>query len=436
MVPDRVEVRPARSPLRASVSVPGSKSLTNRALAVAALACGRTLIGNVLIADDSLHFARGLSALGFEVEVNEAAAEILVGGLGGKVPACSALIDSGNAGTAARFLTALAALGRGSHVIDGNARMRERPIAHLVDALRSLGARIDCPTGCPPVHVRGSGLGGGDVSVRGDVSSQYLSALLMVAPYASEPVVISVDGELGSAPYVDMTLGVMADFGVAVEREGARVFRVPVARYHSREDYRIEGDASAASYFFAAAAVTGGTVQVRNVSRSSRQGDVRFLDVLEAMGCKAEERDGGVEVTGPRTLRGVEVNLKDMPDVAQTLAAVAPFAATPTSVSGIASARVKECDRIAATCHELARIGVLIVERDDGFVVHPSPGMKGARVSSRDDHRMAMSLAVIGLRVPGIVIEGAGAVSKTFPRFFEELEHLTRKDSGMRTESL
>ncbi|MFB3852367.1 MAG: 3-phosphoshikimate 1-carboxyvinyltransferase [Vicinamibacterales bacterium] len=422
--PDTYEVVPVRVPLRASVVVPGSKSLTNRALAIAALASGETTIRGALVADDSRYFAAALRQLGFEVSLDEEAATVRVRGEGGTVPAEAASLFVGNAGTAARFLTAMATLGRGEYVIDGVERMRQRPIAGLIEGLRQLGADMDCPTGCPPVRVRGKGLRGGKAVVTGDVSSQFASALLMAAPMAEEPCAISIAGRLNSAPYVEMTLGVMSDFGIEVERVGEGAFRVPVGRYVARNEYHIEADASAASYFFAAAAVTGGTVRVENMPRRSRQGDTGFLDVLTAMGCKVDEREGGVEVSGARVLRGVDVDLSDTPDVAQTLAAVAPFAVTPTVVRGIESARLKECDRISATCAELSGLRVRILERPDGFVIHPSPAIQGTRVRSWGDHRMAMALAIVGLKVPGVVIDGASAVSKTFPRFFRVLETL------------
>jgi 3-phosphoshikimate 1-carboxyvinyltransferase len=422
---DRVAIVPLDGPARGAVRVPGSKSVTNRALALAALADGPTTLTGALIADDSLLFAGALARLGFAVDVDAAAATVRVEGQGGRVPAARAELAVGNAGTAARFLTALVALGHGAYVIDGVARMRERPIADLVTALRQLGAAVECPTGCPPVRVRGAGLAGGTADVAGDRSSQFLSALLMVAPCAAREVTLHVSGELSSRPYVDMTVAVMADFGVAVERERERVFRVRPGRYRHREQYPVEADASAASYFFGAAAITGGAVRVEHVSRQSRQGDAGFLDVLSAMGCRVEERDGGVEVTGTTSLRGVDVDLSDLPDTAQTLAAIAPFAATPTVVRGIQSARTKECDRIAATCAELSRLGVQVLERPDGFVVHPCPAIRGTTVCSWDDHRMAMALALIGLRVPGIVIDRATCVSKTFPRFFDVLRELS-----------
>jgi len=421
---DTITIAPVTEALRASVSVPGSKSLTNRALTIAALADGPTKLTNALIADDSLQLAECLGRLGFTVNVDTAAEVISVDGLGGLVPAAHAHLHAGNAGTATRFLTALAALGTGEYVIDGVARMRERPIADLVGALRQLGAVIDCPTGCPPVRVTAAGLAGGRAMVAGHLSSQYLSALLIIAPYARSPVEVVVDGGLSSRPYADMTLAVMVAFGIEVQRDGYHRFSIPQGRYRARPVHRIESDASAASYFFAAAAIVGGTVRVEGISRGSCQGDIAFLDVLTEMGCRVEEGEDWVEVTRCGELRGVDLDLGNIPDTAQTLAAIAPFATSPTVVRGIASARLKECDRIAATCAELARLGVRVVERPDGFAVHPGPGVRATTVRTYGDHRMAMAFALVGLRVPGLAIENPSCVSKTFPGYFQVLDQL------------
>lgn len=332
----------------------------------------------------------------------------------------------GNAGTAARFLTALLTLGHGEYVLDGNARMRERPLADLLAALTELGAHVSSVSGCPPVRVQASGLPGGRATVGGEVSSQFLSGLLLVAPYAQAPVELVVGGTLNSAPYVDLTLGVMADFGVTVERDGYARFRVTPQRYVAQPDYVIEGDASAAAYFFAAPALVGGTVRVANLGRLARQGDVAFVDVLARMGCRVEEVDGGLAVTAPPAgaLQGVDVDMRHIPDTAQTLAAIAPFAATPTRIRGIASARRKETDRVSAMCAELRRLGVTVDEHDDGLTIYPAAAIRPATVQTYDDHRMAMAFALIGLRAPGVVIDNPACVSKTFPDYFAVLESL------------
>jgi 3-phosphoshikimate 1-carboxyvinyltransferase len=421
-------ITPIRRPLRATVRVPGSKSLTNRALLVAALAPGESRLTNVLFSDDTRWFSEALIRLGVEVRADRAAETMTVHGrAGGPSGVQSAEIYVGNAGTAARFLTAYLTLGQGEYVLDGNERMRERPIADLLDALNALGANVESVngTGCPPVRVRAAGLPGGAATVACNVSSQYLSALLMIAPYAREAVEISIARGLNSKPYVDMTIGMMDDFGVRVEREGYERFRVTPGQYRSPGEYAIESDASAASYFFAAPAIVGGTVRVLNISRQSCQGDIGFLNVLAEMGCTVAEGDGWIEVTGPESpLRGVEVDLCDMPDTAQTLAAIAPFAATPTTIRGIASARVKETDRVAAMCAELTRLGVEVEELPDGLIVQPCRDIQPATIQTYDDHRMAMAFALVGLRAEGVSIADASCVSKTFPNYLEVLDTL------------
>jgi 3-phosphoshikimate 1-carboxyvinyltransferase len=393
-------------------------------LVLAALAEGRTLLRGALFADDARHCGEGLTRLGFQVESDEAAETIAVTGLGGRIPARGAEVYTGNSGTTARFLTALVTLGHGEYVVDGSARMRERPLRDLLDGLRQLGAEVHAPTGCPPVRVRAAGLAGGRTRVAGRVSSQYLSALLQVAPYARGLVEVEVAGELSSAPYVRLTLAVMADFGVEVEHEELARFRVRPQRYHAPGVYDIEGDASAASYFFAAPAIVGGTVRVANVSRQTRQGDVDFVEVLARMGCRVEETAGGLAVSGPGEgeLMGVEVDLRHIPDTAQTLAAIAPFAATPTTIRGIVSARVKETDRVAAMCNELRRLGVRVEEHADGLTIYPAGQIRPAAIETYDDHRMAMAFALVGLRARGVVIRNPECVAKTFPRYFEVLE--------------
>jgi 3-phosphoshikimate 1-carboxyvinyltransferase len=431
---DSLVIVPVDHPLQAVVRLPGSKSLTNRALLVAALAAGTTRLTNALFSDDSRYFAAALQQLGFEVHLDAQMAEMTIVGLGGHIPAQRAELYIGNAGTAARFLTAFLTLGQGEYILDGDARMRQRPIGDLLVALTQLGATVSplsaddsAPTTsiCPPVRVRAAGLAGGRAEVAGNISSQFLSALLMVAPYASQPVEIIVTTELNSRPYVDMTLAVMADFGVAVEREEYRRFLIRPARYRALPRYAIEPDASAASYFFAAPAILGGTVRVMNLSSRSRQGDMAFLEILKAMGCQVNEGSDSIAVSGPVSpLQGVDVDLRDIPDTAQTLAAIAPFAATPTRIRGIASARLKETDRVAALCAELTRLGVHVSEHPDGLTIQPCAAIRPGLVRTYNDHRMAMAFALIGLRVPGISIENPACVAKTFPDYFQVLETL------------
>ncbi len=423
-------ITPIPHPLRATVRVPGSKSLTNRALLIAALADGTTIIENALFSDDSRYFADSLTRLGFDISLDPEASRMTVTGLGGRIPAEKADLFIGNAGTAARFLSAFLTLGHGEYTLDGDARMRERPIGDLVEALGQLGAKVEAVSGqqpaiCPPVKILASGLPGGKTRIAGNISSQFLSALLMAAPCAQSPVEIEVSTELNSKPYVDMTLSIMRDFGVEVRRDGYQFFSVPLTTYHlPLTTYQVESDASAASYFFAAPALCGGTVRVENISRKSVQGDIRFLDVLEKMGCEVRESDNSILITRTSELRGLDMDMGDIPDTAQTLAAIAPFASTPTRIRGIASARVKETDRIHATCAELRRLGAQVDEFEDGMTIYPTFHLQPSNVQTYNDHRMAMAFSLVGLRVPGIEIENPGCVSKTFPNFFDELGKL------------
>ncbi|MCI0554974.1 MAG: 3-phosphoshikimate 1-carboxyvinyltransferase [Anaerolineae bacterium] len=433
--------------------MPGSKSLTNRALLISALAKGKTRLTNALFSDDSYYFAKALQALGFDVELDEQNCEMTVTGLGGKIPANKAELFIGNAGTAARFLSAFLTLGNGEFIIDGDSRMRERPIGDLVEALRQLGAKLgpaktdnwplitDYSTLCPPIKIIASGLPGGKTTIAGDTSSQFLSALLMIAPYAKSPIEITLSTELNSKPYVDMTIAIMQDFGVQVQRNDYHSFSIPITNYqlsrsipmglgtnlHAKRPistYSIESDASAASYFFAAPAICGGTVRVDNISRKSKQGDIAFLNVLAQMGCSVSETDNCLLVTGTTDLHGVDVDMRDIPDTAQTLAAIAPFVSSPTRIRGIASARLKETDRIHATCAELTKLGVEVEEHEDGMTIHPCKKFSPAIIQTYNDHRMAMAFSLIGLRVPGVIIENPSCVSKTFPNFFEVLAML------------
>lgn len=429
-----MRIVPITHPINATVRVPGSKSLTNRALLIAALANGQTRLTNALFSDDSLYFAKALQNLGFDVLLDEAAHEMTVNGQGGRIPAAQAELFIGNAGTAARFLTAFLTLAHGEYILDGDSRMRERPIGDLIESLAQLGANIRTihPSSfnlhpskiCPPIQITATGLPGGKAAIAGDISSQFLSALLMVAPYAQSPVEIELTTDLNSKPYVDMTIAIMKDFGVKVERQGYELFTIHPNSYSPIANYPIESDASAASYFFAAPAICGGTVRVENISRRSLQGDIRFLDVLAQMGCEISEGENFIEVTAAENLLGVDVDMRDLPDTAQTLAVIAPFASSPTRIRGIASARLKETDRIHATCTELTKLGVQVVEHDDGLTIHPCQTFQRSNVQTYNDHRMAMAFSLIGLRFDGVTIENPSCVAKTFSNFFDVLETL------------
>jgi 3-phosphoshikimate 1-carboxyvinyltransferase len=425
--PDSIEIQPA-GPLRATVRPPGSKSITNRALVCAALAEGESLLTGALESDDTRVMIEGLGQMGVAVRHDRAARTIHVAGCGGRPPAASAEIFAGNSGTTVRFLTAVAALGHGTYRLDGVPRMRQRPIQDLLDALRQLGADAvsELGTGCPPVVVRGTGLHsagllGGQAVVAGDISSQFLSALLLVAPCAEGDIELSVRGELVSKPYVAMTLAVMRAFDAVVPRDDFPL-RIAAPQLYNGRNYAIEPDASAASYFFAAAAIAGGSVTVEGLARGSLQGDIAFCDCLRAMGCEVSKTLDGITVTGG-TLKGIDVDMNAISDTVQTLSAVALFAAGPTTIRNVGHIRHKETDRIAALAAELRKFGAVVEEREDGLTITPRI-LHGATIDTYDDHRMAMSMALVGLAVPGVVIRDPGCVAKTYPEFFADLAGL------------
>ena len=421
--PATYAVTPAAGPLSGVVAVPGSKSITNRALVLAALSgpgVDHVLTGT-LASEDTEVMADCLTRLGFTVTPDWAAGRVSVRNPTGRViPAATAALEVANSGTTMRFVTAMLALGTGDYRLDGVPRMRERPIADLLDALTQLGvdAVSEAGTGCPPVRVRAGGLRGGTTTVRADVSSQFLSGLLMAATRAAGPVAVALAGPRVSEPYIAMTLAMIRHWGGTVAVTPAGYAVTPGLR--SPGDYAVEPDASAASYFWAAAAVTGGRVTVRGLTRASLQGDVAFVDVLGRMGCTVTESGGGITVEGGR-LRGIDVDMGPVSDTVMTLAAVACFAEGPTRITNIGHIRHKETDRIAAITTELRKLGAGVDEAVDGLTIHPKP-LTGCRVETYRDHRMAMSLALVGLRVPGVVVADPGCVAKTYPGFWVDFE--------------
>lgn len=409
-------------PPNAVVTVPGSKSLTNRALIVAALANGSTTLTGALDSEDVRVMVRALQTLGFDVEHRTTERTIRIEGCGGTIPAAEAALDLANSGTSLRFLAAMLAAGRGTYRLDGTPRMRRRPIQDLLSALNGLGASAvsDNGTGCPPVTIRADGLDGGFAFVRGDVSSQFLSGLLMALPAARDMTTVEVDGVLVSLPYVAMTLAVMEAFGVSVVNRKNRRFDVRPASYRGRI-YPIEPDASAASYFFALAAITGGTVTVEGLGPAGVQGDAAFVDVLEHMGCLVERSRDRTTVTGG-PLRAVDVDMNAISDTVMTLAVVALFADGVTRIRNVAHIRHKETDRIAAVVAEVRKLGAHAEEQPDGLLIAPPPleQLHGARIQTYDDHRMAMSFALAGLKIPSVVILDPGCVAKTYPGFWDD----------------
>ncbi|CAH8330351.1 unnamed protein product [Eruca vesicaria subsp. sativa] len=423
------------------IKLPGSKSLSNRILLLAALSEGTTVVDNLLNSDDINYMLDALNKLGLNVERDSVNNRAVVEGCGGIFPVS---LDSksdielylGNAGTAMRPLTA--AGGKASYVLDGVPRMRERPIGDLVVGLKQLGADVECTLGtnCPPVRVNANGgLPGGKVKLSGSISSQYLTALLMAAPLALGDVEIEIVDKLISVPYVEMTLRLMERFGVSAEHNDSwdRFFVKGGQKYKSPGNAYVEGDASSASYFLAGAAITGETVTVEGCGTTSLQGDVKFAEVLEKMGCKVSWTENSVTVTGPsrdafgmRHLRAVDVNMNKMPDVAMTLAVVALFADGPTTIRDVASWRVKETERMIAICTELRKLGATVEEGSDYCVITPPAKVKPAEIDTYDDHRMAMAVSLAACADVPVTIKDPGCTRKTFPDYFQVLESITK----------
>jgi 3-phosphoshikimate 1-carboxyvinyltransferase len=415
-----------RETIAATVSIPGSKSLGHRALIAAALATGESRITNLLECEDTIYTLKALQGLGIDIKIDNGVTTIA--GKGGQFPGPSGArtLFLGNSGTSLRLLLSTAALARGETILTGSPRLQERPVGELVRALRALGVQDISVSkeDFPPVRIRSKGIKGGKARLTGRESSQYLSSLLLAAPYAEAEVEIEVEGSVVSRPYVDLTLEVMERFGVGVQREGYRRFRVPAGPGYRPLDYQVEGDASSASYFWAAAAVTGGTVVTENVfPGTSRQGDMSFLDLLVKMGAFVRKEARQAVVKG-RTLAGIEVDMSAMPDMVPTLAALALFAKGKTVIRNVAHLRHKESDRLQALQEEWTRLGARIEELPDGLIIEGSVPLTGALCDPHDDHRLAMSLAVVGLRVPGIRIRQAECVNKSFPSFWDSWDRL------------
>jgi 3-phosphoshikimate 1-carboxyvinyltransferase len=421
---DLMQIRPAAR-VSGEIRPPGSKSITNRALVCAALADRRSKLTGSLDSDDTRVMIESLRRLGFAIDVSMGGLTITIDGQAGRIPASQADLFVGNSGTTVRFLTAMVSAGKGRYRLDGVERMRQRPIVDLLDALRTLGVdRIESElgTGCPPVIVWTNGLHGGEVTLPGDVSSQFLSGLMMAAPCAATSCLIRIDGPLVSRPYVTMTARVMQAFGVSVQFDADNIFVIPSGQTYRACDYEIEPDASAASYFWAAAAITGGEVSVLGLSLDSLQGDVAFCRCLEQMGCHVEWLEDRICVRGG-PIRGIDVDMNAISDTVQTLAVVALFAEGTTTIRNVAHIRFKETDRIGDLSRELRKLGADVTELPDGLSITPRR-LQAASIETYDDHRMAMSFALAGLRIPGVSIQNPGCTSKTYPQFFHDLDRL------------
>lgn len=424
-------LQPFDRPFRAQVYPPGSKSLTNRALVMAALGDHSCKLTHVLFADDTRVMLEGLGRLGIALQVDEPNRTVEVHGHGGEIPAAGAELFCGNSGTTIRFLSALCCLGHGEYRLDGIERMRQRPIGLLVDLLRNLGGRVDYldQSGFPPLRVTADALAGGMIRYPMAASSQFLSAVLIISPYARHEVRVDLDGEQTSWPYVWMTMRLMDQFGITPElaRDPAtgkpRQITVPGGRY-SCDAYAVEPDASNAAYFLALAALhPESTVTVPGLGSESLQGDVQFAHLLKRMGARVSMEKDSVTVTGGDELTGLDVSLLDMPDQAQTLAVLALYASGRTTIRGLHTLRLKETDRLGALTVELAKLGAQVrIEGNDTLVIDPPGDVTAAAIDTYDDHRMAMSFALAATRTAGIVIRNAQCVSKTYPKFFEDLE--------------
>jgi 3-phosphoshikimate 1-carboxyvinyltransferase len=403
-------------------TIHGSKSYTHRALIVSALANGESVLINALRSDDTERTLQGLGKFGILSFQRADGLHIL--GKGGELEGGEGEIFVGNSGTSMRFLTSLSALKNGHTLLDGNERMRVRPIGDLINGLNALGvsAHFKEKDGFPPVVIESQGIKGGKAKIKGEESSQYLSALLMIAPYAREDVHLEVTGQFASKPYVDITLDVISSFGVNVERDGYHSFFIRAGQHYLPRTYLIEGDASNASYFFAAAAITKGRIRVENFSPNSIQGDAEFLTILEEMGCEVIRGENWAEVRG-KDLRGMEIDMNAMPDLVPTMAVTAAFAKGKTTIQNIGHLRLKESDRIKALVIEFSKMGIRVEEGADWLRVKGGKA-HGAEIEPYRDHRIAMSFAIAGLVVPGVKIKDKECVNKSFPEFWETLQKL------------
>ncbi len=416
-----IEIKPVQN-LQATITVPGSKSYTNRALLIAGLTDGECRLEKPLVSDDTKYMIRALKAFGISVQEEKEA--FIVSGRGGKLSTPEEDIFIGNAGTTMRFLTTFSALVPGKTRLDGDERMRQRPLADLLHCLTQMGVRAVSANGngCPPIDIAGGEVPGGEVQLAGDKSSQYLTSILLSAPYFKNDTCIHIQGDLTSKSYADITLDIMKTFGVSVINESYQRFKVKAGDRYNAQTYQVESDWSSASYFLAAAAVTGGEVTLNDINPHSVQGDAQFTSVLEKMGCRVEKKSNTLQIKG-NPLKGITINMNNMPDAVQTLAVTALFAEGETVIQGIGNLRIKETDRILALANELTRLGAEVETGEDYLVIRPGD-YRGAKIETYDDHRMAMSFAVVGLKIPGIRIKNPTCVEKSFPDFFQRFANL------------
>lgn len=410
------------------VDIPGSKSVANRALIIAALSGEKVTLKNMLFSDDTRYMMASLRDLGSTVTADEKTKTVVVEGNKEKIfPTCELFV--GNAGTAMRFLPTYISTGKGKVSLTGIERMKQRPIKDLVDGLRELNVKVNYKEndGYPPFEIEADGLPGGEISIRGDKSSQYLTSILLSAPYARQDVTVKIEGNLVSKPYVDITIQMMKDFGVIVENRDYKEFFVKCGQSYKGREYVVEGDCSSASYFFGIAAATKSEIKINNVKKDAMQGDIKLLEVLEKMGAEVTYGENFVIVKGTDTLEGVTVDMHHMSDVAQTLAVVALFAKGKTEIKNVYNMRIKETDRIKAVYNELTKLGAKVTEYEDGLTIEPvAKYNENVEIDTYDDHRMAMSFSIAGLKIKGVKIKDPGCCSKTFPNYFDEFEKIYR----------
>ncbi len=404
-----------------SVAVPGSKSYTHRIFIAAALANGSSTVVNALDSEDTRLTLGALVQMGATTDNRR---PVVIGGFGGRPRPCTSPLYLGNSGTSVRLLTGITALGKGRYHLTGTDRMGQRPIADLLESLAQIGVPTRCEkaNGCPPLTVEGGRITGHSLKIKCSESSQYLSALLLMAPCTARGLDIEVDGDPVSKPYIDMTVAIMNRFGIEVVRSGYNRFTVAGNQQYRPGTYTVEPDCSQASYFWGAAAITGSAIKVKSLNHETRQGDIRLVQVLEEMGCTVSREPDGITVTGGR-LRGVTVDMGDMPDMVPTLAVVAAFAAGKTTITNVAHLRGKESDRLLAVATELGKMGIETQCRKAGIVVNGGTP-QGAEIETYNDHRIAMSFAMAGLKAPGTVIRDPGCVEKSFPEFWNVLDTL------------
>jgi len=417
-----IEITPKKID-RYAATVPGSKSYTHRILVAAALADGISIIENGLVSDDTLLTLNALKQMGTQIE--NLRDRFVVSGIKGHLESCRAPLFLGNSGTSMRLITALAAIGQGEYILSGTRRMHERPLQDLLDGLHQIKVNAISvnQNGCPPVKVTGMRVTGGKIELNCGTSSQYLSALLLIAPYTIRGIEIKITSGPVSKPYIDMTVDVMQRMGIEVQRSGYNLFAVKGGQVFRAGRYVVEPDCSQAGYFWAAAAITGSSVTVRGINADSRQGDIGFVELLRKMGCSVIKRNDGIEVVGPPLLAGIDVDMGDMPDLVPTLAVVAAFAKGTTRIRNVAHLKVKESDRIGAVINELEKMGIKALCRDDGMVIHGGIP-HGAKIETYDDHRIAMSFALAGLNIPGIFICNERCVEKSFPHFWNVFKRM------------